>query len=523
METSDSQAKSSKGDWDVVIFGGALSGSATAFLLLRQRPHLRVLIVEKSDHFSRRVGESTVEISSYFLGHVLGLTQYLNENHLNKQGLRFWFSNERTQTLASCSETGAAYNVRFPGYQVDRATLDEEVLQRAAAAGATLMRPARVVDFELIPGGLQTVTVEKEGSRQTYTSRWVVDASGFSAVVARKKRWIEPNTRHPIAAVWSRFRDVKDWDGLELAERHPEWAGRVVATRGTATNHLLGKGYWIWCIPLKGGDVSLGLVYDQRLVDFPTHGVSARRLQEFIQTHPAGKELVEGATPVEDDVHVRKNFAYHSTRLADDGVVLVGDAGAFLDPFYSPGMDWVSFSTTTAVDLLDASFGGEEIGTKIESINERFPHSYKSWFEAIYLDKYFYMGDWELMTLAFRLDLGLYYFGMVSQPFRDGPQALLDPPFAMPIARPAFKLIRLYNRRFAAIARDRMRRGTWGRRNDGRVYPFNSYRLGPILPCRILWALAAWGWLEVREGWRTWFRSDREIEMVPATAEDGSH
>ncbi len=34
--------------YDVVIIGGALSGAATATLLLRQNPGIRVLIVEKS-------------------------------------------------------------------------------------------------------------------------------------------------------------------------------------------------------------------------------------------------------------------------------------------------------------------------------------------------------------------------------------------------------------------------------------------------------------------------------------------
>ena len=66
--------------YDVVVIGGALSGAATATLLLRQNPGLRLLIIEKSARLSRRVGEATVEVSAYFMGRVLGLTQYLNES-----------------------------------------------------------------------------------------------------------------------------------------------------------------------------------------------------------------------------------------------------------------------------------------------------------------------------------------------------------------------------------------------------------------------------------------------------------
>src|SRR5208337_5693697 len=147
--------------YDVVVIGGALSGAATATLLLRQNSGLRVLIVEKSAELTRRVGEATVEVSAYFMGHVLGLTQYLNESHLVKQGLRFWFSNDKVQSLEEASELGAKYQVRLPSYQLDRATFDEEVLRRAGLSGAEILRPASVTDVRLSPGGEQTLTLRQ--------------------------------------------------------------------------------------------------------------------------------------------------------------------------------------------------------------------------------------------------------------------------------------------------------------------------------------------------------------------------
>ena len=76
------------------------------------------------------------------MGRVLGLTQYLNESHLVKQGLRFWFTNDEVKSLGEASELGGHYQVRLPSYQLDRAAFDEEVLRRACAAGAELLRPA---------------------------------------------------------------------------------------------------------------------------------------------------------------------------------------------------------------------------------------------------------------------------------------------------------------------------------------------------------------------------------------------
>ena len=53
----------------------------------------------------------------------------------------------------------------------------------------------------------------------------------------------------------------------ELTQKYPEWAAVPYGIRGTATNHVVGNGWWSWWIPLKGGDVSVGVVFDQRLDD----------------------------------------------------------------------------------------------------------------------------------------------------------------------------------------------------------------------------------------------------------------
>src|SRR5919197_1859748 len=223
----ESMTSDNESTFDVVVIGGALSGAATATLLLRRNPGLRLLIVERSAHLQRRVGEATVEISAYFMGRVLGLTQYLNESHLVKQGLRFWFKNDDVKSVAEASEVGGLYQVRLPSYQLDRATFDEEVLCRACVAGAKLLRPATVAKVELEPGKLQTLILRHDKTTETVRARWVVDASGRAAVLARKNGWWRNNSEHPTAAAWSRWKDVKDWDSRELAEKYPEWASTV--------------------------------------------------------------------------------------------------------------------------------------------------------------------------------------------------------------------------------------------------------------------------------------------------------
>jgi flavin-dependent dehydrogenase len=491
--------------YDVVVIGGALSGAATATLLLRQNPGIRVLIVEKSAKLTRRVGEATVEVSGFFMCRVLGMTQYLNEHHLVKQGLRFWFKNDEVKALDQASELGPRYLSRIPSFQLDRAAFDEEVLRRAGLAGAEILRPATVSKIHLNPGGEQTMEVRCGERRMALRARWVVDASGFAALLARKEGWWKSNTEHPTAAAWSRWKGVKDWDSRELAEKYPQWSKAVYGVRNTATNHIIGDGWWSWWIPLKGGDVSVGVVFDQRLVEFPTGGGKiGDRLKEFLMQHPVAREMLEEAEFIEEDQHWRRNLAYYSTTFAGDGFVLVGDAAAFMDPFYSPGMDWISFTASSAANLITQQRKGMNRAETYERYNRDFAVSHQRWFSALYKDKYEYMGEYDLMSLAFNMDLGLYYWGVVEVPFSQGESALLSPPFSPSSGKFFAALMNTYNRRFVQIARRRRKEGRLGLTNRGRRSLIPGFKLNRSNILRFVPMLGRWALLELREGWRSW-------------------
>ena len=493
----------------MAIIGGALSGAAAALLLLREHPKLRILIIEKSTTFGRRVGEATVEVSAYFLGRVLGLTQYLNEAHLVKQGMRFWFANGDTKTLADCSEFGGRYLARVAAYQVDRSTLDQEILDRACAAGAELWRPASVSRVSLQPDADQVLHVKRGEQTDEVRARWVLDGSGVAALLARQEGWFRPNQDHPTAALWARWKNVKDWDGFELARKYPDWAAQCYGIRGTATNHLVGYGWWAWWIPLKGGDVSIGVVFDQRLMELPEGSSLGRRLYDFLCQHPVGRELLVDAQWIEGDVHWRKNLPYYSVTFAGDGFALLGDAAGFIDPLYSPGMDWVSFTVSCAVELVSTQVSKQEIAPMIARLNQQFSRSYDRWCNAIYHEKYYYLGEFDLMCTAFLLDLGLYYMGVVNQPFKRGKISFLEPVFSTGPSTPFYLLMRTYTRRLARIAEDRHARGALGRKNAYRRFLFGGYTLAKSSMRHIVNGLIRWGWLEVTEGWRTWFKPAR--------------
>jgi flavin-dependent dehydrogenase len=438
--------------------------------------------------------------------------------------MRFWFYNDETEALDQCSEIGGRMLSRLISFQVDRARLDQEILDRAAQAGAEVWRPADVGSVELNAGGTQKIQVRHGGEVRTVHARWVVDASGVAAILARRNGWFRPNTEHPTAAAWSRWKGVKDWDGYELARKYPDWQRACYGIRSTATNHMVGDGWWAWFIPLKGGDTSVGVVLDQRLAQLPEEGPIGDRIKRFLSVHPVARELLADARWEEGDVHWRKNLPYYSTTFAGDGFALVGDAGAFLDPFYSPGMDWIAFTCLSSVRLILAQQKGEEgLAGLIAKHNRDFSNSYRRWFEGIYKNKYDFMGEFDLMRVAFVLDIGLYYTGVVSQPFRRGRESYYEPIYSTVPSIPFFWLMRAYNQRMASMARDRRRRNARGRTNDRRRFMVPGFSFSLPTQLRIVMALAGWARLELSEGWRTWFRSEPAaskpvIQSAPAPA-----
>ena len=238
-------------------------------------------------------------------------------------------------------------------------------------------------------------------------------------MLARKLGHLRPNNEHPINAVWARFSGVKQWDSYEWRERFPDYANRCRTSREWATNHLFGRGWWVWIIPLQGGDVSAGIVYDNRIFKLPEGASLGQRLHAHILSNPVGREIFGAARIIEGDVHALSMLPYHAEKVCDQGWAAVGDATGFIDPLYSPGLDFCSYTSYYVADLLARSLAGEDVADRIRYYNQQYPITYRYWFESLYKDKYYYMGDADLMSAALLLDVSSYYIGLVRAAYRD--------------------------------------------------------------------------------------------------------
>jgi flavin-dependent dehydrogenase len=452
--------------YDVVILGGAYSGASAATLLRRDRPDLSVLIVERAEAFDNKVGEATTEMSAMFMTRRLALWKHLEVEQLPKEGFRYWFKNDKVTGHADSSETGSFHRSNVLSFQLRRDALDEHILATAQEEGAELWRPARATEVEL--GEFDhKLTIERNGVAETIGCRWILDGTGRASFIGKKLGLIERNKEHPTAAVWARWKDVKHID--DFAARGAQgFAQRNVASRRLATNHYMAFGSWTWFIPHANGETSIGVVFDTRLQQLDRGKEMRREYLAFLRSHPAMSELIEGATLREEDLRTYSNLAYVTKQYMGQGWALMGDAAAFLDPYYSPGLDHCSFSVEATVEIVKAQTAGEEVGRRIEEHNEIFLRSYHRFFKAVFKDKYYYMGESDLASAAVLFDTALYYIFIVIPAYKLHKKFYWMPVLGPKVSFFAYRTMCLYNRRFKALALARRAAGEEGLRNDRR-------------------------------------------------------
>jgi flavin-dependent dehydrogenase len=318
---------------DVVVLGSSIAGLMTAAWLAHVQPTLSIVVIGPEVGVEKRpiVGESLVEPAILFFL-ALGLGPYLETRHELKNGLAFYHK------LAPNDPDDRRYTVHMPmarlhhrARQLHRPAFDIELGRKAAQLGVELVQ-GTVTDIELGTGGAHHVV--HVGDRR-FTAPFVVDATGRRRLLGRQVTHYEQPAAQR-SAFWFRLADFEPLlPRLELSWRRP-----AEYDLWQSTHHFMGKGNWIWGIPLRDDDgqplLSMGITWRPDVF-----GEDVRTLEEFLARvdaeHPAISEIVRSGRVL--DTNLYRNYLYRAERVySEDGWFLVGDAARSVDPLYSTGL-----------------------------------------------------------------------------------------------------------------------------------------------------------------------------------------
>lgn len=397
-------------DYDVAILGGGLAGLTLAMQLKQSEPSLKVAVIEKrkdeAPDAAHKVGESTVELGTFYLRETLNLKEYLESTHLFKHGLRFFFSPQVREVLEKRVEHGAKNELHVPSHQIDRGVFENDICQMVKKLGVDVFMGAIVKNLELDDEQGHSTTFIQGVTETTITSNWAVDATGRSNLIKRKLG-LSKECEHNINSVWFRVKgdiDVQDWS------QDDNWKKTInPGLRRLGTVHFMGKGYWVWFIPLSSGNTSVGIVADPRFHDFSSFNKLDKAYEWLESNEPlCFKHLVDKKEDVLD-FKVLKKYSYETKQFySADKWGLVGEAGAFLDPFYSPGTDFISMSNSWVNDLIVRDFRGEDIYTRSIIYDKVHTKLFENWI-PIYLEKYELFDNAQVMCVKITWDFAVYW------------------------------------------------------------------------------------------------------------------
>jgi len=323
--------------YDAIIIGGGPAGTTSA-TLLAEKGH-RVLLVEKTTFPRYHVGESLMPFCWFTLNR-LGVIDRMNE---------IGFTRKHSVQFATTDGKISAPFYFFQHFdhpaattwQVERKDFDLMLLENARSKGVEVRENTTALDF-LKDGDRITGIRARTGDEETFevTAPITLDCTGRDALYQRKHSSRHRDPMLNKVSIWTLYQDAKRDPGLE---------------EGATTIAYLPEGGWFWNIPLRNGVVSSGIVAERDYLYKPGQTrdpaeIYAREIENnaWVKEHlSVGKQFGE--------YWVTGEYSYRAEHCANDGLVLVGDAFAFLDPVFSSGVFLALKSGEMAADAAHAA------------------------------------------------------------------------------------------------------------------------------------------------------------------------
>ncbi len=172
----------------------------------------------------------------------------------------------------------------------------------------------------------------------------------------------------------------------------------------------------MWLIPLASGSHSVGIVADGRIHPLNRINSFGRALEWLREFQPRLAEDLEARGDVLQDFAFLKHFS-HGCRKVFSGQrwAMTGESGVFLDPFYSPGSDFIAIANTYITELIAHDRAGQPVASYARLYEQFFMSFYDSTM-SLYRNQYALFGDPDVLPVKVVWDY-TYYWGVLCQLF----------------------------------------------------------------------------------------------------------
>jgi flavin-dependent dehydrogenase len=353
MHTYYSHLMTASASHDVIIIGAGPAGSTAAALLAGRGR--RVLVLEKEKFPRYHIGESLMPFCWFTLERLGVLGEMERIAYVKKYSVQFVTSDGRqSQPFYFFQHYDHPSSTTW---QVERAEFDLMLLENARRKGADV-REQTPVKRVLKDDAGRVIGVEAEdadGKRFTAFAPITIDCSGREQVATAGDGWRVRDPRLNKLALWTYYRGARRDPGID---------------EGNTTVAYLPERGWFWYIPLKGGIVSVGIVAEKDYLFSETKDPAQIFAREIGRNVWIADHLSTGTQFGE--YSVTSEFSYRSRYCSGDGLVLAGDAFAFLDPVFSSGVFLALKSGEMAADAVDAALtAGDTSAARFANYGER--------------------------------------------------------------------------------------------------------------------------------------------------------